>query len=47
MSLSVVLIYRMNENFKAIPIEGQSTPQHKKDYMNIGLLQPGFQARAS
>jgi hypothetical protein len=36
----------MNENFKAKPIEGESTAQHKKDYMNIGLLKPGFQATA-
>jgi hypothetical protein len=36
----------MKENFKAKPIEGESTPQHNKGYMNIGLLQPGFQATA-
>jgi hypothetical protein len=37
----------MNKNFKAKTTEGESTPQHKKDYMNICLLQPGFQATAS
>jgi len=37
----------MNGNFKAKPMEGESTPQRKQDCMNICFLQPGFQATVS